>query len=380
MTIEEFKQEDDGRVGTVMSQSDVKPKSRTAGCTAKKAILSSSGSLVRTGTPMIVLSWLQLMPTCLLLLGSKRKRRDTMFAGFEVFFITTNYTSCATTFRARASWKRCCSTKALTADCGICLLTAGVVKSLNNLYAAMGGREGFEKAVKDLGLEDDLAPYFEAFSKSAADLSYQVRNARLVEEMIAFTGQKDSKGLKLRLQELVGAIRNWFRERGYLSLAKATASDIAFIAKKARQQYFTSMTAGEGTAYSVKETGPRAEKTDQGLFSNAEQVLLEQGDKIFKPSKKNPEGAVRGDQILSFLKGRGLKRDELEYTQLEEFLTADGAPKRTKEEVIQYLQRNAPELREVVGVGFEGEGGGTPWSEAEVMDGRVLLRASHRGL
>ena len=249
------------------------------------------------------------------------------------------------------------------------LADRGVVKSLNNLYAAMGGREGFEKAVKDLGLEDDLAPYFEAFSKSAADLSYQIRNARLVEEMIAFTGQKDSKGLKLRLQELLGAIRNWFRERGYLSLAKATASDIAFIAKKARQQYFTSMTAGEGTAYSVKETGPRAQKTDQGLFSNAEQVLLEQGDKIFKPSKKNPEGAVRGDQILSFLKGRGLKRDELEYTELEAFLTDDGAPKRTKEEVIRYLQNTAPELREAVGVGFnEGDEGGTPWSEPEIMD------------
>ena len=112
------------------------------------------------------------------------------------------------------------------------LADRGVVAVLNNLYAAMGGREGFEKAVSDLGLEDDLAPYFEAFSKSAADLSYQVRNARLVEEMIAFTEQKDSKGHQAADTGALGAIRSWFRERGYLKLAKATASDIAFIAKK----------------------------------------------------------------------------------------------------------------------------------------------------
>lgn len=244
-----------------------------------------------------------------------------------------------------------------------------VVKSLNKLYAALGGREGFDKAVRDLNLEDDLAPYFEAYSNSEADLNLQIRNARLVEEMIAFTGQKDSKGIKLRIQELVGAIRNWFRERGYLKLAKATASDIAFIAKKARQQYFTSMSAGEGTAYSVRDTGPRAQKTDQGLFSNAEQILLEQGDKIFKPSKKNPEGAVRGDQILSFLKGRGIKKDELAYTQLEEFLVFDGAPKRTKQEVIEYLRRMAPDFREEVGVGFGTEDEtGIAWSENQIMD------------
>ena len=368
--IEEFKQEDDGESGPVMSAGRIfgqKSRSRSA-LTDKKldsVIERITGQDRYTNDRVVVAPTYADLPASLRE-QAKKTGHDVrgirgVFHNKQLYIVRENIQSARELEEVLFHEGTHGGLRDLLAD-------RGVVKSLNNLYAAMGGREGFEKAVSDLGLEDDLAPYFEAFSKSAADLSYQVRNARLVEEMIAFTGQKDSKGIKLRIQELLGAIRNWFRERGYLKLAKATASDIAFIAKKARQQYFTSMTAGEGTAYSVKDTGPRAEKTDQGLFSNAEQVLLEQGDKIFKPSKKNPEGAVRGDQILSFLKGRGLKRDELEYTQLEEFLTADGAPKRTKEEVIQYLRRNAPEFYENVGVGFESEQGGVSWSDDEVMD------------
>ena len=248
------------------------------------------------------------------------------------------------------------------------LADRGVVKSLNGLYSAMGGRDGFEKTLKSLDIEADLEPYKRALLDS--NPTSEIRNAILLEEMIAYTGQKGSKGLKLKIQEVIGAIRNWLRKNGFAKLGSLTASDIASIAKRSREQFLAADTESDGTAFSVKDNGERAKKTYQGLYSNAEKILLDEGDKIFKPSKKNPTGAVRGDQIMSFLKGRGVKKDEINYTSLDLYLTdplQGSIPKRTKEEVIRYLRVNAPELDENIssGIASGDEFEGSDWSAAE---------------
>ena len=255
----------------------------------------------------------------------------------------------------------------------------GVNTALNKLFASMGGRKGFEQTLIDLGIEADLKPYKESLEKEGG--SVDRRNAILLDEMLAFTGQKGSKGIKLRIQELIGAIRAWLAKNGYVNLSKTRASDIALMARRARENYFANSTDRNDTAFSLAQRKARAQKNDMGLYSNAEQTILDEGGKIFKASKKNPDASVRGDQILSYLKGRGIKKDELQYTRLEEFLTEpllaqaiadpkNAKPRRyTQEEVIAYLRSAAPQFSEE-GVDVEdgGEQQEIEWPESEVLE------------
>ena len=254
----------------------------------------------------------------------------------------------------------------------------GVNTALNKLFASMGGREGLEQTLIDLGIEADLQPYKDSLEKEGG--SVDRRNAILLDEMLAFTGQKGSKGIKLRIQELIGAIRAWLAKNGYVNLSKTRASDIALMARRARENYFANSTDRSDTAFSLAQRKARAQKNDQGLYSNAEQTILDEGNKIFKASKKNPDASVRGDQILSFLKGRGIKKDELQFTRLEEFLTEpqpqatmadfeNAKPRRyTQEEVIAYLRDAAPEFTEEGVDGTNKRSDGLNWGESEVLD------------
>jgi len=233
----------------------------------------------------------------------------------------------------------------------------GVRRAMNRMYVAMGGAKGFNKMAKDLGIERQIAPYREGLAREDA-VSETVRNEILVNEMLAYVGERGSKTFQDRVREVIGAIRNWLRKNGLMTLANMRVSDITYIAKKARENGLRSETAkGNGEpAFSIVAEQARARQTDLGLYSNAEQILLDQGDKIFKPSKKNPEGRVKGDQILSFLKARGLKKEEATYVDLEAELVDLGSVQSfTRDEVIQILRDNAPDLRADVRSGIESE-------------------------
>lgn len=108
----------------------------------------------------------------------------------------------------------------------------GVSEAMGNLYRAMGGPRGFEKMLKEFGV--DLSAYGEL-----GDLTTNDRRAVMVEELIAHIGEKGSKDLKTRVRELIGAIRNWLSKLGFKSLAgwleTATPSDLAWLAKAARE-------------------------------------------------------------------------------------------------------------------------------------------------
>ena len=249
----------------------------------------------------------------------------------------------------------------------------GVRRAMNRMYVAMGGAKGFNKMAKDLGIERQIAPYREGLAREDA-VSEKVRNEILVNEMLAYVGERGSKTFQDRVREVIGAIRNWLRKNGLMTLANMRVSDITYIAKKARENGLRSETAkGDGEpAFSIVAEQPRARQTDLGLYSNAEQILLDQGDKIFKPSKKNPEGRVKGDQILSFLKARGLKKDEAAYTGLEAELTDVASTQRfTREEVIQILRDNRPDLVADVRTGMSNEDEALIYiSDSEILDGQ----------
>jgi len=232
----------------------------------------------------------------------------------------------------------------------------GVRRAMNRMYVAMGGAKGFNQMAKDLGIERQIAPYREGLAREGA--SEKVRNEILVNEMLAYVGERGSKTFQDRVREVIGAIRNWLRKNGLMTLANMRVSDITYIAKKARENGLRSETAkGDGEpAFSIVAEQARARQTQLGLYSNAEQILLDQGDKIFKPSKKNPEGRVKGDQILSFLNARGLKKEEATYVDLEAELTDVASTQRfTREEVIQILRDNRPDLVADVRTGLSNE-------------------------
>lgn len=194
-----------------------------------------------------------------------------------------------------------------------------VSRALNAMFNAMGGQKGFDRIVDELGIREQLKAYEQGARE--AKYSKETRNYIMVSEMLAYTGEEGGKTLKSRIREVIGAIRDWFRRNGFARLSKMRASDIALIAKNAREDYFRNDQARQDGQPLFSRVRDRAMRDELGLYSNAEQTLLDEGDKIFKPSKKNPEARVKGDQILSFLKARGLKKEENRYTKLEQFLT-----------------------------------------------------------
>jgi hypothetical protein len=209
----------------------------------------------------------------------------------------------------------------------------GVSRALNAMFNAMGGQKGFDRIVDELGIREQLKTYEQGTRE--AKYSKETRNYIMVSEMLAYTGEAGGKTLKSRIREVIGAIRDWFRRNGFAKLSTMRASDIALIAKNAREDYFRNDQARQDGQPLFSRVRDRAQKDFMGLYSNAEQTLLDEGGKIFKPSKKNPEAMVRGDQIFSFLKARGLKKEEANYTKIEKFLT-DTFSRDVREEALQF--------------------------------------------
>ena len=195
----------------------------------------------------------------------------------------------------------------------------GVSKALNAMFDAMGGQKGFNRIVDELGIRERLKTYEEAYSQPR--YSKETRNYVMVSEMLAYTGEEGGKTLKSRIREVIGAIRDWLRSNGFARLSKMRASDIALIAKNAREDYFRNDQARQDGQPLFSRVRDRAGRDQLGFYSNAEQMILDAGDKVFQTSKKNPEGRIKGDRILSFLTGRGLKKEEAKFSKIKQLLT-----------------------------------------------------------
>jgi hypothetical protein len=212
----------------------------------------------------------------------------------------------------------------------------GVEKALNRMFVAMGGKKGFNKIVADLGLEDRIAPYRDGLEQS--NYSGEVRNRILVEEVLANVGEQGSKTFKLRVQEAIGAIREWLRRNGFATLADLGVTDIVYAAKQARTAFSEALGAATDTdsRFSDMQEGRRAPRDEFNFYSGIEEILLTQGDKIFKASKRNPDALVRGDQILSFLKSQGMKPDEARFSRIEQFLEPE--TRYSRQQILDYME------------------------------------------
>lgn len=78
-----------------------------------------------------------------------------------------------------------------------------------------------------------LLPYGHALARAGYDI--ETRKAIIMEEMLAHLAQEYNRGtIANRVREIVGRIRAWLREHGFVKLAAWSDADIAWLLKRAR--------------------------------------------------------------------------------------------------------------------------------------------------
>lgn len=121
------------------------------------------------------------------------------------------------------------------------LFGADIYRRLNKLYLALGETKLREIADK-YGLDKD--GYFEAADNLAASASERnakraggresVKQGWLMEEALAHIAQHETGTLRQQALELLGAIRSWLRDSGFVVLSGMNMADVAHILKQAR--------------------------------------------------------------------------------------------------------------------------------------------------
>ena len=109
--------------------------------------------------------------------------------------------------------------------------------AMTRLYYSIGGIDKFNALADSFGV--DLSEYAKGLDKLKDGKFVFTKTEReqiLMEELLAHIGEKGSKGIKLKAQELIGAIRAWLRSHGFMRLAELGATDLAALAKSARME------------------------------------------------------------------------------------------------------------------------------------------------
>jgi hypothetical protein len=104
-------------------------------------------------------------------------------------------------------------------------------QSMNDLYQQIGGKKGFEQLLAQYGLTDRL----KAYQDGTRLLNAKQRNALLMDELLAHIAEKETGTLKQKALEILGAIRKWLSDQGFIELAKLNAADLAHVLKQARE-------------------------------------------------------------------------------------------------------------------------------------------------
>lgn len=112
----------------------------------------------------------------------------------------------------------------------------------------------------------------------------------------------------------------------------------------------------------------QAQRSSLGLYSGVEKAVLEMKLPQWTPSKKNPDGSALGKDVWAKIKSSPIKKEEVEWLGVEEFLTADPRARFTRQEVADYIRSNGINIEEVVADRETGEGTEIEWNTPEVWD------------
>ena len=98
--------------------------------------------------------------------------------------------------------------------------------ALGELYEAIGGAEGFARISDQYGL--DLSAYEQG-------VQGETREQILMDELLAHIAEQNGPSVKRAFKEVIGAVREWLRKHGFLSLSRYNDTDLLHILREARR-------------------------------------------------------------------------------------------------------------------------------------------------
>ncbi len=115
------------------------------------------------------------------------------------------------------------------------LFDKGTRQAMGRLYLAIGGAKGVRQLAEKHGI--DMRHYAQGLiaAEKQGLHSREVTQSVLAEELLAHLAQDNRPSVQRYARELIGAIRTWLRQHGFLSLSKVSDSELFHLLKQARQ-------------------------------------------------------------------------------------------------------------------------------------------------
>jgi N12 class adenine-specific DNA methylase len=168
------------------------------------------------------------------------------------------------------------------------LLGENVGRELMRLFYAIGGARGFNEIAQKNGI--DLKAYAEGLAKQPTEAKIQI----MMDELLAHLAQSNKPGIKRAFKELIGKIRQFLRDRGFLKLADVDTNELLLVLKNAR--------------LAVEGKGPKN-------YSNNSEVIFNVGD-----------GDERNTRTNSKASDKRLSENYVDYTDIPLMDVDDSGP------------------------------------------------------
>lgn len=158
------------------------------------------------------------------------------------------------------------------------------------LYNALGGQSGILKIAKENGVDikQFKEAYIDPFAKGIKEGYYDPLDVQqaTVSELFAFIAQNEKTRpfVQKKLKELVGYIRQWFRDHGLLSLEKYNDADIMMFLSEARKAVVDRDMFGK---FSEQIVSRNMNQKDQPIFDANELQMPQELHSIADLSKSN---------------------------------------------------------------------------------------------
>lgn len=107
-------------------------------------------------------------------------------------------------------------------------------RQLSALYNAIGGKSGLQKYGDRHGFGEKIRKMYED-GYDQAGYSEQIKQMLMMDEMLAHMAQKAKPGVKRKIMEIIGAIRQWLRDKGFMQLGKLNDADLFALLRRSRQ-------------------------------------------------------------------------------------------------------------------------------------------------
>ncbi len=124
-----------------------------------------------------------------------------------------------------------------------------IKQKLNALYLAIGGRKGLTEIANRHGIAKDLSRYAEMLGESRLDDTQRAQV--MTDELLAHIAQNPK--FTDRVKAIVGAIRQWLRDNGFVKLSEYGETDLLHILRKANEALHTVTDDHGGTVLMVSK-------------------------------------------------------------------------------------------------------------------------------